>query len=125
MQLSQALLIRPRIHFVDSFRSTYLAEAGERIPSVRTLDRLIDKGQLIVKNIDPPQKTKRQSRNRPSQPKGTNVKKLGRNIPERPETVLNREEVGHWEGDLVKGSKQKGELAPLTLGEWRLVLLSF
>lgn len=116
-ELSDVLLVRPRIHSVDSFRNTYIAEAKEVIPSVRTLYRLIDQGLLAIKNIDLPQKTKRQARNQPSRPKGTNLKRLGRSISERPNAVLNREEVGHWEGDLVKGSKQKGEPALLTLVE--------
>ena len=99
-----ALTANTRIYSVDTFTQTYKAKAEERIPSVKTIYRLIDLGELEVKNIVLPQKLKRQSKNdTPSRPKGTNKYK----IEERPESVLERKEVGHWEGDLVKGSKEK------------------
>ena len=98
-ELTDALLEVPRIHSVDSFRNVYQATADEKIPSVKTIYRLIDLGLLTVKNIDLLEKVKREAKNEPSKLKGTNVKHLGRSINERPDDVLNREEVGHWEGD--------------------------
>jgi IS30 family transposase len=109
-----------RIHSVESFTETYEeTEADDGIiPSVRTSYRIISSGQLPVKDIDLPQKPKRSSNgNEKSPPRGGNVKNHGTSISERPEHVLNREEFGHWEGDLVKGKKESGEPALLTLVE--------
>jgi len=93
--------------------ATYEVTEGERIPSGRPIYRLIDSGALEVKNIDLPQKMKRSAKG-DSRPRGTNTQKLGRSLDERPEEVLTRQEVGHWEGDRLKGSKEKNEPARLT-----------
>ena len=109
-----------RIHSVESFTETYeLTEDDDGIiPSVRTSYRIISSGQLPVKDIDLPQKPKRSSKNKDkSKPRGSNKKKLGTSISERPEYVLERKKFGHWEGDLVIGKKDKGEPALLTLVE--------
>lgn len=42
-----------------------------------------------------------------SEPKGTKAKHLGRSIEERDPSVLMREELGHWEVDLVLGKKRR------------------
>ncbi len=54
---------------------------------------------------------------RPSDPKGTYAKHLGRSIEERDPSVLSREEFGHWEVDLVLGKKTKGEPVIITAVE--------
>ena len=46
-----------------------------------------------------------------------NKKPLGKFIEERPETINNRSEFGHWEIDLVLGQKTKGEAVIMTLVE--------
>jgi len=46
-----------------------------------------------------------------------NKRKLGRSIEERPPDIDTREEFGHWECDLVIGSKVKDDQALLTLLE--------
>ena len=56
-------------------------------------------------------------KNKHSKPKGQNKRKLGRSISERPESVLNRKEFGHWEADLVKDKKTKNQPAIITLVE--------
>ncbi|WP_244325304.1 IS30 family transposase [Dolosigranulum pigrum] len=56
-------------------------------------------------------------KNKHSKPKGQNKRKLGRSISERPESVLNRKEFGHWEADLVKGKKTKNQPAIIMLVE--------
>lgn len=56
-------------------------------------------------------------KNKHSKPKGQNKRKLGRSISERPESVLNRKEFGHWEADLVKGKKMKNQPAIIMLVE--------
>lgn len=109
----------PRIHSVDTFVHTYRREyPDEHVPCTKTVYNLIDKGVLAVKNIDLPMKTRMRPRKiRPSDPKGTNAKHLGRSIEERDPSVLLREERGHWEIDLVLGKKTKGEPAIITLIE--------
>lgn len=57
----------------------------------------------------------RQRKKKPSAPKGTNAKHLGRSIEERDASVLSRNEVGHWEVDLVLGKKAKGEPVVINL----------
>jgi IS30 family transposase len=67
-----------------------------------------------VKSIDLPQKLRR----KPKKAKCRQHKKiLGRSIDERPTNVENRDEFGHWETDLVIGSKSGEDNVLLTLLE--------
>lgn len=69
---------------------------------------------ICVKNIDLPQKLRRKAKkSRCRQHK----KVLGRSIEERPSVVNKREEFGHWETDLVIGSKSGEDNVLLTLLE--------
>ncbi|QTJ33078.1 IS30 family transposase [Dolosigranulum pigrum] len=78
----------------------------------------IHSGDIIIKPIDLPLMTRLKPRkNKHSKPKGQNKRKLGRSISERPESVLNRKEFGHWEADLVKGKKMKNQPAIIMLVE--------
>ncbi|QTJ35917.1 IS30 family transposase [Dolosigranulum pigrum] len=78
----------------------------------------IHSGDIIIKPIDLPLMTRLKPRkNKHSKPKGQNKRKLGRSISERPESVLNRKEFGHWEADLVKGKKTKNQPAIIMLVE--------
>lgn len=43
--------------------------------------------------------------------------RCGRSIEERPEHINNREEIGHWEGDCVKGPRGKSKVSVFTLTE--------
>lgn len=69
----------------------------------KTLYNYVDLGLLTIKNIDLPEKLKRNT-------KSSNARKnrriLGKSIEERPETVNSREEFGHWEIDSVLGKKK-------------------
>lgn len=86
----------------------------EQMVCTKTLYAYIDLGLLGIKNIDLPDKLRRS-------PKKATVRKnkrvLGRSIEERPVDVNNREEFGHWECDLVIGSKSGGDNALLTMIE--------
>lgn len=46
-----------------------------------------------------------------------NKKKLGRSIEDRPKEIESREEFGHWECDLVLGSKPRDDQVLLTFAE--------
>ncbi|WP_084600291.1 IS30 family transposase [Pontibacillus litoralis] len=109
----------PREHSVDTFVHAYRKNhPEEHVPCTKTVYTLIDQGILPVRNIDLPMKTRMRPRKKqPSDPKGTNSKHLGRSIEERDESVLSREEVGHWEVDLVLGKKAKGEPVIITMVE--------
>lgn len=47
----------------------------------------------------------------------TNKYKLGTSIEERLQSILTREEFGHWEIDTVIGTKDKNDTVLLTLAE--------
>lgn len=46
-----------------------------------------------------------------------NKKRLGQSIEDRPAVVRKRQELGHWEGDLVKAKRVESEPALMTLTE--------
>ena len=81
---------------------------------VKTLYNYVDAGLLKIKNHHLPEKLSRK-------PKKTrinkNKRKLGRSIEERPSSIDAREEFGHWECDLVLGSKTKDDQVLLTMIE--------
>jgi len=80
----------------------------------KTLYNYVDNGLLKIKNIDLPEKLRRNTK-----PKRIreNRKNLGKSIDERPKSVESREEFGHWEFDSVLGSKNADEPATLTMVE--------
>ena len=67
----------------------------------------MDLGLLSIKNIDLPEKLRRS-------PKTTRVREnkrvLGRSFEDRPSIIDDRTEFGHWEADLVIGSKSDNDL---------------
>lgn len=90
----------------------------ETVPTYKTVYNYIHSGEFFIKPIDLPVMVRLKPRkNQNSKPKGTNRRKLGRSISERPESILNREVPGHWEADLVQGKKGKNEPVVLTLVE--------
>ncbi len=86
----------------------------EQIVCTKTLYGYADLGLLNIKNIDLPEKLRRS-------PKKTriheNKRVLGRSIEERPANIDDRTEFGHWEVDLVIGSKGGNDDALLTMIE--------
>ncbi len=86
----------------------------EQIVCTKTLYNYADLGLLSIKNIDLPEKL------RPSPIKQRireNKRILGRSIEERPAEIDDRSEFGHWEADLVIGSKSGKDDALFTLTE--------
>lgn len=115
-QLEEALKTRVRLHSVDSFVQTYkTAHPEELILSTKTVYRYIKEGLLAVKPIDLPKMVS--IRRRSKQSTKTNKKTLGKSIEERPESINDRSEFGHWEIDLVLGKKTRGESVVMTLVE--------
>lgn len=86
----------------------------DQIVCTKTLYNYIDLGILGIKSIDLPEKLKRPLKKKTNR---RNKKILGRSIEERPSEVDDRSEFGHWEADLVLGSKRKNDDALLTLIE--------
>lgn len=86
----------------------------EQIVCTKTLYNYADLGLLTIKNIDLPEKLRRS-------PKKARVlenkRVLGRSITERPASIDDRAEFGHWEADLVIGSKSGNDDALLTMIE--------
>lgn len=80
----------------------------------KTLYNYVDSGLLPISNIDLPLKVKRSTK--PKRIK-RHKKKLGTSIDERPESVNDRSEFGHWEIDTVIGKKTKLEAVLLTITE--------
>lgn len=80
----------------------------------KTLYNYVDLGLLPIKNIDLPEKLRRNTKAKKVR---ENRKNLGKSIEERPQSVENREEFGHWELDSVLGSKNAEEPVALTMVE--------
>lgn len=86
----------------------------EKIVCTKTLYNYADLGLLGIKNIDFPEKLKRSPKERHNR---ENKRVLGRSIEERPAEIDERNEFGHWEMDLVIGSKKDDDDALLTMIE--------
>ncbi len=86
----------------------------EEMVCTQTLYNYVDIGLLPIKNIDLPEKLRRNTKAKRAR---KNKKELGRSIEERPESVKLREEFGHWEIDTVIGKKNEGEPCVMTLVE--------
>ncbi|WP_018247991.1 IS30 family transposase [Orenia marismortui] len=82
--------------------------------STKTLYNYVNAGLLTIKNIDLPLKLKRSSKRKHTK---NNKKKLGTSIDQRPESINNRSEFGHWEIDTMIGKKTKNESVLLTMTE--------
>lgn len=86
----------------------------EEMVCVKTLYNYVDAGLIGIKNHHLPEKLSRK-------PKkvyvNENKRKLGRSIEERPSNVDSRQEFGHWECDLVLGTKTKDDKVLLTMIE--------
>lgn len=85
-----------------------------QIVCTKTLYNYIDLGLLPVINSDLPMKLRRNTK--PSKVK-QHKKKLGKSIAERPDSINDREEFGHWEIDTVVGNKSKDDCVLLTILE--------
>lgn len=84
------------------------------IVCTKTLYNYIDLGLLSVKNIDLPIKLRRNTK--PSTVI-KHKKNLGKSIEERPNSINNRKEFGHWEIDTVIGEKAGNDCVLLTIVE--------
>ena len=88
--------------------------SSDKMVCTKTLYNYVDLGLLTIKNIDLPEKLKRNTKSSNAR---KNRKILGKSIEERPETVNSREEFGHWEIDSVLGKKKDTEPAIMTIVE--------
>ena len=82
--------------------------------STKTLYNYVDLGLMDIKNIDLPEKVKRNTKARRIR---ANKRILGRSIDERSPRIDTRKDFGHWECDLVLGHKTKDDGVLLTLCE--------
>lgn len=80
----------------------------------KTIYNYIDLGLMKVKNIDLPLKVRLKTK---KQRDKKNKRILGKSIDERPDSINDRIEFGHWEIDTVIGSKRKDSPVLLTLDE--------
>ena len=80
----------------------------------KTLYNYVDLGLLPLTNLDLPEKLRRNTKAKKVR---ENRKSLGRSIEERPESVENREEFGHWEFDTIIGKKDENEPCVLVMTE--------
>lgn len=86
------------------------------VPSTSTLYNWIDSGIMRTKNIDLLEKVGRKPRTTKGRTR-RNIKVLGTSIEERPKSIENRQEFGHWEIDTVVGKIDADEPVLLTLVE--------
>lgn len=114
--LVKELKRKPRVHSVDSFIHWFARHcSGQPCPSTPTVYRYIDNGQLILSNADLPMKLRRRIKRPGKRHQRMNKHVLGQSIEARPQVANNRSEIGHWEGDLVKGKRIASEPAIMTL----------
>lgn len=104
-------------HSIDSICGS--AKLHNKFPNskmvcTKTLYNYIDAGLLEIKNIDLPIKLKRSPKSKLIK---DNKKKLGTSIDERPESINDRSEFGHWEIDTIIGKKTKDQAALITMTE--------
>ena len=78
--------------------------------STKTLYNWVDLGLCRIKNIDLPQKVRRNPHKRKVR---KNKRVLGTSIELRPAEINDRTEFGHWEGDGIVGRNKKGHLITL------------
>ncbi|MTV81496.1 IS30 family transposase [Secundilactobacillus folii] len=117
-QLTIELKRRPRVHSVDTFVYFYRHTYPERpCPSTTTVYRDINAGVLSLRNSDLPVKLRRRVKGTGQSHSRKNQHVLGDSIETRPAVVDQRTEIGHWEGDLVKGKKTEDQPALMTLTE--------
>ncbi len=90
-----------------------LFEAAEMV-CTKTLYNYLHLGLLNIKPIDLPMIVKMSQKKKHDR---KNKRKLGDSIDKRPESVLTREEFGHWEIDTVRGTKDKTDEVLVTLAE--------
>ena len=86
----------------------------KEIVCVKTLYNYVDAGLIGIKNHHLPEKLSRKAKQTRIK---ENKRKLGRSIEELPSYVDNRKEFGHWECDLVLGTKTKDDKVLLTMIE--------
>lgn len=92
---------------IDACAGRALTHGGftkEQTVCTKTLYKYIDLGLLPILNIDLPQKVKRMPRK--DAPCRINKRIFGTSIEKRPDAVDERKTFGHWEADLVIGSKE-------------------
>lgn len=102
---------------LDACAGRALKEGGftrDQIVCTKTLYGYTDLGLLGIKNIDLPEKLRRSPKREKNR---RNKRILGRSIEERSDSVNDRSEFGHWEADLVIGSKSDDDDALLTMIE--------
>lgn len=117
-QLVLELRRKPRIHSVDSFVHWFKLNRPELVcPSTPTVYRYIDEGRLELTNSDLPMKLRRRVKSVHRAHHRMNKRTLGQSIEGRPTAANDRTEIGHWEGDLVKGKRVASEPAIMTLTE--------
>ncbi len=86
----------------------------EEVVCTKTLYNYVDIGLMPIKNIDLPEKVKRKASKKRSH---EHKKTIGRSIEERPADIEKRDEFGHWEADLVIGSKSGEDAVLLVMVE--------
>lgn len=117
--LPKALKAKPRVFSVDTYVHYFKAHyPGFPCPSTATVYRYIEAGKLPeLHNYDLPMKLRRRVKRPNHQHARLNEKRLGQSIEDRPAVVRKRQELGHWEGDLVKAKRVESEPALMTLTE--------
>lgn len=84
----------------------------------KTIYNLIDQGKISgVSNESLWEKSKRKQKRRTLHRKRKRAVPPDHSIENRPESINERQEVGHWEIDLVVGGKKKGAAVLLTFTE--------
>lgn len=119
VSLKTQLKARFRRESVDTWCHNYQKQhPSAKVPTTSTVYAYIDANLIDgLINLDLPKKCRRRPKDKTSNPKGSNKKRLGKSIGQRDISVLKRETIGHWELDFIKGVKTKQHAALMTLTE--------
>lgn len=118
-QLIKAVKGKPRIHSIDTFIQSYKqTHPREKVPCTSTVYRYVHQQLIAIKAIDLPMVVRRKARKKKKET-CPHKKKLGNSIELRPERINERQEVGHFEIDLVHGVMGKNEKVIMTMVDRR------
>ncbi len=115
----ESLILSDNRRYSPDTANSLARNKGYKTVSTKTLYNWIDWGLLKVKPTALLLKLRRKPMSKPKKQK----RQIGKSIEERPKSVENREEFGHWEADSVVGKEHKGQIITIVERKRRIGLM--